>query len=155
LSISLKSEDGDVRVNDIIADPNDIFENSPAACPITAQDAFQETFKETFKDPKQAQSAWIKAMVARLSEHKRYPGNRQAPSGEIRIEFSIDRDGHLVSTAVKQSSGDPAFDTAAQCMVERSNPLPPPPPSMDPGAKVVRLTLPVNFRDHRNMIPSR
>jgi len=160
LSISLKSEDGDVRLTDIIAgaDPKDIFENfdvnaitnSPAAGPITSQDAPQETFK----DPRQAQSAWIKAMVARLSEHKRYPGDRPAPSGEIRIEFSIDHDGHLVSTAVRQSSGDPAFDTAAQCMVERSNPLPPP-PSMDPDAKVVRLTLPVNFRDHSNMIPSR
>ena len=151
LSISLKSKDGAaIRVTDLTGlDPEDIFEdldvsaiaNSPAAGPATSQDASRETFKD--------KQAWIDALMARLNQHRRYPGDRKSPSADVRIDFSIDHDGHILSTAVKQSSGDPAFDTAAQCMVERSNPLPPPPPSVNPDANVMKFTLPVNFREHR------
>ena len=50
--------------------------------------------------------------------------------GEPRSTFalSLDRLGHVVSTAIEKGSGDAAFDDAAIAMVRRSDPVPPPPP---------------------------
>jgi protein TonB len=64
----------------------------------------------------------------------------------MRRSFNLDRTGHVVSASVAKSSGDEAFDSAALAMINRANPVPPPPPLVaDEG---LSFSLPVNF--HKN-----
>ena len=52
--------------------------------------------------------------------------------------------GHVLSTSIVKGSGDTAFDEAALAMVQRSDPVPQPPPLVaDEG---LNFTLPVIFR---------
>jgi protein TonB len=89
-------------------------------------------------------ATWQKELVAHLDKHKRYPAERQLKAAEIYVRFTLDRLGHVLSTAIEKSSGDTAFDEAALAMVKRSDPVPVPPPLIaDEG---LSFTLPVIFR---------
>jgi TonB family protein len=60
------------------------------------------------------------------------------------VSFALDRMGHVLSASVVKGSGDAAFDQAALAMVRKSDPVPPPPPTVaDEG---LNFTLPVIFR---------
>jgi len=87
---------------------------------------------------------WQKELVAHFDRHKRYPAGRAAKATEIVVTFELDRTGHILSSSVTRSSGDPAFDEAALAMLKRSDPVPAPPPLVaDEG---LTFTLPVIFR---------
>jgi len=87
---------------------------------------------------------WQKELVAHFDRHKRYPTGRSAKATEIVVTFALDRTGHILSSSVTRSSGDPAFDEAALAMLRRSDPVPAPPPLVaDEG---LTFTLPVIFR---------
>ena len=87
---------------------------------------------------------WQKELMAHLDKYKRYPADRSQKSAEIVVSFTLDRMGHVLSTSIVKGSGDPAFDEAAQAMLRRSDPVPPPPPLVaDEG---LNFTLPVIFR---------
>ena len=59
------------------------------------------------------------------------------------MSFVLDRAGHVLSSRIVTGSGDTAFDAAALAMLERANPVPPPPPVVaDDG---LSFTLPVIF----------
>jgi periplasmic protein TonB len=89
-------------------------------------------------------TTWQKELVAHLDRHKRYPADRSQRAAEIQVAFTIDRTGHLLSSSIVKSSGDPSFDAAALSMLARSDPLPPPPPLIaDDG---LSFTVPVIFR---------
>ncbi|WP_315836260.1 TonB family protein [Bradyrhizobium prioriisuperbiae] len=89
-------------------------------------------------------TSWQKDLSAHLDRHKRYPTDRPQKAAKIVLSFSIDRTGHLLSSSIVESSGDPAFDAAALSMLKRSDPLPPPPPLIaDEG---LSFTVPVIFR---------
>lgn len=89
-------------------------------------------------------TTWQKELVAHFDRHKRYPSDRPAQSKEIVVSFVLDRTGHVMSSEVTKSSGDPAFDAAALDMIRRSDPVPQPPPLVaDEG---LSFTLPVIFR---------
>lgn len=89
---------------------------------------------------------WQKELLAHLDRYKRYPSWRSNQSAEITVNIVLDRTGHVVSAAVAQGSGDDAFDHAALAMIERANPVPPPPASVaDEG---LNFSLPVIFRKY-------
>jgi TonB family protein len=89
-------------------------------------------------------TTWQKQLIAHLDKHKRYPAGGERKTVEILVNFVLDRTGHVVSTSLVKSSGDPAFDNAALAMVRRSDPVPAPPPLVaDEG---LSFTLPVIFR---------
>ncbi len=89
-------------------------------------------------------TTWQKELSAHLDRHKRYPTDRVQQAAEITVAFTIDRNGHLLSSSVVKSSGDASFDAAALAMLKRSDPLPPPPPLIaDDG---LSFTVPVIFR---------
>lgn len=89
-------------------------------------------------------TTWQKELSAHLDRHKRYPTDRDQKAAEITVAFTIDRNGHLLSSSVVKSSGDASFDAAALTMLKRSDPLPPPPPLIaDEG---LSFTVPVIFR---------
>ncbi len=98
----------------------------------------------TGETARRVRATWQKELVAHLDKHKRYPSERQQKAAEIYVRFTLDRLGHVLSTAIEKSSGDTAFDEAALAMVRRSDPVPQPPPLVaDEG---LSFTLPVIFR---------
>ena len=89
-------------------------------------------------------ASWQKELSAHFDRHKRYPGERTHKSAEIIVSFVLDRTGHILSSGIVRGSGDAAFDNAALAMLQRSDPVPAPPPLVaDEG---LSFTLPVVFR---------
>ena len=89
-------------------------------------------------------TSWQKELVAHFDRHKRYPSERTQQAAEIVVSFVLDRTGHIVSTDIVKSSGDQVFDAAALSMLQRSDPVPVPPPLVaDEG---LTFSLPVVFR---------
>lgn len=94
-----------------------------------------------------AKRTWIKALVAHLDRHKRFPIGRKGGQGafEVTLRFEVEPSGKLRSYSVIKSSGDAAFDAAALQMMTRADPLPIPPRDLiarDGG----RFDVPVVFR---------
>jgi len=86
---------------------------------------------------------WEKELAAHFDKHKRYPADREMQPAEVVVNFVLDRMGHVVSSHVVRGSGDSAFDDAALTMLQRSDPVPPPPPLVaDEG---LTFTMPVIF----------
>jgi protein TonB len=89
-------------------------------------------------------ASWQKELSAHFDRHKRYPADRAHKAAEIVVSFVLDRTGHILSSAVLRGSGDASFDQAALAMLQRSDPVPAPPPLVaDEG---LSFTLPVVFR---------
>jgi TonB family protein len=87
---------------------------------------------------------WQKELSAHFNRHKRYPEDRSNKNAEIVVSFVLDRTGHIVSSSIVRGSGDSSFDQAALAMLQRSDPVPAPPPLVaDEG---LNFTLPVIFR---------
>ncbi len=98
----------------------------------------------TGESARRIRATWQKELIAHLDKHKRYPAERSLKSAEILVSFALDRMGHVLSTSIVKGSGDAAFDQAALAMVRKSDPVPPPPPTVaDQG---LNFTLPVIFR---------
>lgn len=90
---------------------------------------------------------WQKALMAHLNRNKRYPSGVGRRTAQVTVAFTLDRRGHVVSSSVKRSSGDRAFDDAALGMMKRADPVPQPPPAIaDEG---LTFDVPVMFRADR------
>ena len=87
---------------------------------------------------------WQKELAAHFNKFKRYPGDRAMQRAELVVSFVLDRIGHVVSKRIVKGSGDSAFDAAALDMLQRSDPVPAPPPLVaDEG---LTFSLPVIFQ---------
>jgi protein TonB len=64
--------------------------------------------------------------------------------GVVRLEFTLDRSGQIVSSHIVQSSGSPLLDEEAMAMIRRAAPLPAPPQQV-PGP-AFSLAVPIKFR---------
>jgi protein TonB len=75
-------------------------------------------------------ATWKSQVVTLLERNKRYPADARArgEQGVTRIAFSIDRDGHLMSSRIVKSSGSAALDSETLALVLRVQPFPVPPP---------------------------
>jgi TonB family protein len=92
---------------------------------------------------------WEKELAAHFNKYKRYPDDRSRRNAQVIVSFVLDRLGHVLSSRIVTGSGDPAFDAAALAMLQRANPVPPPPPLVaDDG---LTFSLPVLFhaKEHR------
>jgi periplasmic protein TonB len=86
---------------------------------------------------------WEKELAAHFNKYKRYPEDRSDRNVQVVVSFVLDRLGHVLSSRVVTGSGDPTFDAAALAMLQRANPVPPPPPLVaDDG---LTFSLPVIF----------
>jgi protein TonB len=74
-----------------------------------------------------AVASWQRLLMAQLERHKRYPPQARGKLGEAKLGFSIDRQGHVLTSRIVQSSGSDALDAEALALVKRAQPLPPPP----------------------------
>ncbi|HTV31213.1 MAG TPA: TonB family protein [Xanthobacteraceae bacterium] len=86
---------------------------------------------------------WQTELAAHFNKYKRYPADRVMQRAEVVVSFVLDRLGRVLSTRIVKGSGDASFDDAALSMLQRANPVPPPPPVVaDEG---LTFTLPVIF----------
>jgi protein TonB len=88
---------------------------------------------------------WRGALIAHLNRVKRYPSEarRRREEGVVRLNFSIDRNGRVMSYRIAESSGSTALDQEALAMIQRASPLPAPPPNI--GGARISLVVPVRF----------
>lgn len=87
-----------------------------------------------------AQANWNAQLYAQIARHKYFSGSE---SGTVRVAFSIDRNGGVHNARVLASSGSSVLDREALSLIQRSQPLPPPPPEV-PGAQIPKV-LPVQY----------
>lgn len=98
----------------------------------------------TGKALQRMKASWFAQLGAHFDKHKRNPTLQKFRNAKVVLDVTFDRLGHVVSSAIAESSGDAAYDEAALAMVRRSDPVPQPPPAVaDEG---LHFTLPVNFR---------
>jgi periplasmic protein TonB len=92
-----------------------------------------------------ADNDWQRRLVAQLERHKRYPrgAQRRRVEGVAYLRFTVDRQGRVLGASLARSSGDEALDAETLALVERAQPLPPPPADLYPAQ--VHLTVPVQF----------
>jgi protein TonB len=90
-------------------------------------------------------NAWHKAIFACIQRNKDYPASARArgEKGVVQIAFSIDRQGHLISSRVALASGHELLDHAAIETIHKAQPCLPPPPDL-PG-EAFNFTVPVAF----------
>ncbi|HUN13184.1 MAG TPA: energy transducer TonB [Rhabdaerophilum sp.] len=88
---------------------------------------------------------WQRKIFAQVVRHKRYPEAARAKrlTGETLLAFRIDRQGQVSDLRVLRSSGSAVLDKAAVAVIERANPLPPPPAQLSDRA--LELSLPMRF----------
>lgn len=97
------------------------------------------------QDAKRRIEEWQRKIFSQIVRHKRYPDAARAKrlSGESLIAFRLDRQGHVSNVRVLKTSGLLVLDAAAVAVIERANPLPPPPAQLSDQA--LELSIPIRF----------
>lgn len=95
--------------------------------------------------PSNALSTWQGALRAHLERYKRYPSAAQArrQEGVSYVRFSMNRDGAVRWARLERTSGFSRLDDESLALMERAQPLPPP-PSEVPGT-VIEIVVPIEF----------
>jgi len=86
---------------------------------------------------------WQQAVVARLARFQRYPAQAKGATGVVNLNFSIDRQGHVLNSEIINSSGSSVLDAEALSLLTRAAPLPPPPAAV-PDTDLT-FVLPIRF----------
>jgi periplasmic protein TonB len=88
---------------------------------------------------------WESALASHIERFKRYPAAARAhdEQGTVTIAFTLDRAGHVMSSHVLRSSGSQALDDETLAMLQRAQPLPPPPAEIP--SKDLSFVVPVRF----------
>jgi periplasmic protein TonB len=86
---------------------------------------------------------WKSQLVAQIERHKRYPEDARGDHGVVQVAFGVDRSGGVHHARVAASSGSSVLDRDAIAWLERSQPLPPPPPEM--GGAMISITVPLRY----------
>jgi protein TonB len=89
---------------------------------------------------------WTSQLVAQIDRHKRYPEAAHGERGIAQVAFSVDRSGGVHHARVVASSGSAVLDRDALAWLERSQPLPPPPPDMSGAMIPITVPLRYNYR---------
>jgi protein TonB len=91
-------------------------------------------------------TTWHRQIAMRIERHKGYPATAQArhETGVVRIAFTIDRQGKVITSRIAGSSGSPALDQETIDTLRRAQPFPSPPPNM-PG-DAFEFTVPIRFK---------
>ena len=88
---------------------------------------------------------YLKRLAAYLNSYKNYPyGARQRrEQGTVRLQFVMNRAGHVLSFQVARSSGWADLDNEARALIVRAQPLPPVP--KDYPGETLDLIVPIVF----------
>ena len=86
---------------------------------------------------------WKSQLVAALERSKRYPSEARGDQGIAQLAFSVDRQGNVHNARITRSSGSSVLDHETLALVQRAQPLPPPPPEV-PGAQIP-IVVPIRY----------
>ena len=88
---------------------------------------------------------WQSAVLGRLERFKRYPrdAQRNRQEGVAYVRLAIDREGNVLDREIETSSGVASLDAEALALVDRAQPLPPPPDDITGDA--ISLVVPIEF----------
>lgn len=88
---------------------------------------------------------YFRQLATWLNRHKRYPSQarRRREQGTVKVQFTIDRNGRLLSHRILSSSGHARLDQEAEAMLKRASPMPAIPAALNRSR--VTVTLPINF----------
>jgi periplasmic protein TonB len=88
---------------------------------------------------------WKSRLVATLERNKRYPPEARArgEQGVAQLAFTIDRRGGVHHARIVRSTGSSLLDDATLALIERAQPLPPPPPEIA-GAEIA-IVVPIRY----------
>ena len=86
---------------------------------------------------------WKTQLVAKLERAKRYPSEARGDQGTAQLAFSVDRQGGVHNARITHSSGSSALDHETLALVQRAQPLPPPPPEVT-GAQIP-IVVPIRY----------
>jgi len=144
---STKPKDDDPKIQTIQAQPSEQSAATEATAVPTVENAAPSSRSAvpalgTGDSAVRERVTWQKELAAHFDKYKRYPEDRAMQAAEVVVNFVLDRMGHVVSWRVVKGSGDAAFDAAALAMLQRSDPVPPPPLVADEG---LTFTMPVIF----------
>jgi len=89
---------------------------------------------------------WQGLLLADLEAHKRYPpeARESGEQGVVYLRFAMDRRGKVLSFRLEKSSGFDDLDQETLDLIQRSQPLPPPPPTIT--GSIIELVVPVQFQ---------
>ena len=129
LATEYKPEDVD-QASTTGAQESDAADASVAA---VATEETSDTSKATGEgltaEEKEAVREWQRHIVLRISKVRKYPAlaRRERTEGEVRVRFTLDQYGMILSFKVETSSGSPVLDEAALAVFEEIGKLPTPP----------------------------
>jgi periplasmic protein TonB len=81
------------------------------------------------KTPPSSVVRWQSLLAAHIEHFKRYPteARSRGDQGTAKVAFTIDHEGHLLSSRIVESSGSAALDQETLAMLARAQPMPRPP----------------------------
>jgi TonB family C-terminal domain len=89
---------------------------------------------------------WQGELLAHLEQFKRYPrsARMRREEGMAVVRFVVDREGRVVSVRLERTSGADALDEESLALVDRAQPLPPPPDEV--AGNRIEVVVPVQFQ---------
>jgi protein TonB len=118
----------------------------PTAPPSIAAPAEREAAPAIGREPRPTSAAiasWQRLLQAHLERHKRFPPQALGQRGIANLAFTIDRQGHVLSSRIARSSGSPALDNETLAMIRRAQPLPGPPDGI--ADNQLSFTVPIRY----------
>jgi len=92
-----------------------------------------------------ATASWQGQILAHLNRFKRYPAEAQMRrhQGVAYLRFTLNRAGKVLRFTLQRGSGHELLDQEALALIERAQPLPPPPPEL--ARETFELVVPLQF----------
>lgn len=89
---------------------------------------------------------WQGELQAHLEQHKRYPrtARMRHQEGMAVVRFVMDREGRIISVKLERASGAETLDEESLALLDRAQPLPPPPEEVS--GNRIEVIVPVQFQ---------
>jgi len=122
----------------------------PPSAPSTASNHVADAIAAPAKTPGSEEAVsppalrrWQQDLVAQIERYKRFPAGAQGHAGVVRVAFSIDETGRLISVRIAASSGSTILDDAAIDLIRRAQPFSPPPQGLK--ASELSFVAPIRY----------